>query len=104
MSCRASSWWARLGALGVTHDAIVEDYTLTQATMERFLAAAADRDPDFTAALANTPTAFLMADPTAMSLVLTDLEREHGSLRCYVRSIGVPEADLHILDSMLLTD
>ena len=35
-----------LGSLGVAHDDIVEDYALTQATMDRFLAVFATEDPE----------------------------------------------------------
>ena len=73
-----------LGSLGVAHDDIVEDYALTQATMDRFLAVVATEDPEAARAIADTPASFFMADPAAMSLVLTDLEREHGSIAGYV--------------------
>ena len=33
-----------------------------------------------------------MADPAAMALVLTDLERDHGSIPAYVRTLGVTDA------------
>jgi protein-tyrosine phosphatase len=91
-----------LGALGVGHDDIVADYAMTSATMDAFRANAV-RDPLVAAALANTPVIFFAADPAAMARVLTDLEDAHGSVRGYVRSIGVTDATLTALEGSLLT-
>ena len=94
-----------LGSLGVDHDHIVEDYALTQATMDRFLAVAATEDPEAAQAIADTPATFFMADPAAMALVLTDLERDHGSIPAYVRTLGVTDDQLaHLQDLLLTTD
>ena len=68
--------------VGVGHDDIVEDYALTSATMEAFRAAAAER-AESPEALAEIPQLFLAADPLAMSRVLTDVERAHGSVAGY---------------------
>jgi protein-tyrosine phosphatase len=92
-----------LGSLGVAHDHIVEDYALTQATMDRFLAVAATEDPEAAQAIADTPATFFMADPAAMALVLTDLERDHGSIPAYVRTLGVTDDQLAHLQDLLLT-
>lgn len=92
-----------LGALGVERRAIVDDYALTEATMSRFLAIAR-HDPERAAMIDATPPSFLTADPLAMQLVLDDLEREHGSVRRYVRAIGVDDDVLATLDELLLTD
>ena len=92
-----------LGAVGVGHDDIVEDYALTSASMDEFRANAA-RDPLVAAGLANTPVMFFAADPAAMSRVLTDIEAAHGSVRGYVRSIGVGPDVLAALEANLLTD
>ena len=91
-----------LGALGVTTDAIVEDYVLTQATIERFLARSAADDPEVARSLAVTPASFFVADPAAMALVLADLERDHGTVAGYVRWIGVGDDALRRLDDHLL--
>ena len=91
-----------LGAIGVTHEAIVEDYALTQVIMERFLARTAAEDPAVARSIAETPASFFLADPVAMSLVLDDLERDHGSVAGYVRSIGVTDDVVQRLGGHLL--
>jgi protein-tyrosine phosphatase len=92
-----------LGAMGVERHTIVEDYALTQATMERFLERAR-LDPERGAAIAEAPPAFFAADPIAMDRLISDLEDAHGSVRGYVRSIGVDDATLQQLESTLLTE
>jgi protein-tyrosine phosphatase len=85
-----------LGALGVAAAEIVADYALTRATMDRFIARA--RAESTGAALIDTaPQVFFSAEPAAMSRLLDDIERSHGSVRTYVLSIGV-EAD--VLDQL----
>ena len=92
-----------LGAIGVRHDDIVEDYALTSAAMDAFRANAA-RDPLVAEGLANTPVLFFAADPAAMSRLLSDLEAAHGSVRGYVRSVGVSDDVIAALEANLLTD
>jgi protein-tyrosine phosphatase len=91
-----------LGAIGVGHDDIVEDYGLTSATMDAFRANAAT-DPLVAAGLANTPVMFFAADPVAMSRVLTDIEAVHGSVRSYVRTLGIDDDVVTALEANLLT-
>jgi protein-tyrosine phosphatase len=90
-----------LGALGVGHDDIVEDYALTSTTMEAFLASIAE-DPEFAERMANVPQLFFAADPQAMSMLLRDIESAHGSVRGYVRALGVGDAALASLEDQLL--
>jgi protein-tyrosine phosphatase len=92
-----------LGAVGVGHDDIVEDYALTQATMDVYLAQLAAQDEELARSIEATPRSFLTADPAAMSLVLTDLERQHGSVDGFLRSIGVSQTTLSRLAGRLLT-
>ena len=92
-----------LGALGVGHDDIVEDYALTSTTMEAFKAAAA-QSVEAAESLAAVPQLFFAADPLAMSRVVGDIEAAHGSVRAYVRAIGVPDADVASLQDQLLAD
>lgn len=92
-----------LGALGVEHDAIVDDYALTQHSMARHL----DRlraDPELAPLLEEIPTVFFAAEPEAMRLVLADLERHHGSVLGYVRAIGVPADAVDRLAVAVLED
>ncbi len=91
-----------LGAVGVGHDDIVEDYALTSATMDAFLAARAS-NPEMAAMIAKVPATFFAADPAAMALVLGDIEAAHGSVRAYVEHLGVTTDDLANLEAQLLT-
>jgi protein-tyrosine phosphatase len=91
-----------LGALGVDRDAIVADDALTKNSMDVVLARAAS-DPVKAAAIAHVPPSFFSADPIGMDRVLDDIERAHGTVRGYVRSIGVTDPTLEHLDALLLT-
>jgi protein-tyrosine phosphatase len=92
-----------LGSLGVASDDIVEDYALTSVTMDAFLTAIAD-DPAFATRTADIPQMFFAADPQAMLLLLRDIEAAHGSVRGYVRALGVDDASLASLEDQLLLD
>jgi len=91
-----------LGALGVPDDVIVADYALTAEAMERMKAWAEIVSPEWAASFKDQPAAHLAAEPGAMANVLRALEAEHGTVRAYVRSIGVPESALADLESTLL--
>jgi hypothetical protein len=45
---------------------------------------------------------YLAAEPQAMQVVLNDLVAEHGSVRNYVRSLGVTEEELKDLSRLLV--
>jgi protein-tyrosine phosphatase len=92
-----------LGSLGVASDDIVEDYALTSVTMDAFLTARAG-EPALAARMADIPQMFFAADPQAMSLLLRDIEAAHGSVRGYVRALGVDDASLASLEEQLLLD
>ncbi|CAN5593723.1 tyrosine-protein phosphatase [soil metagenome] len=92
-----------LGALGVDRDTIVADYALTENSMDLFLARAA-ADPVKAAEIARVPRSFFSADPLGMDRVLADVERDHATVRDYVRSIGVTDPTLDHLDALLLTN
>ncbi len=91
-----------LGALGVSHDDIVADYALTVEGMARFRAWAAREWPEWFERMATMPPAFTAALPEAMRLIVEELSAEHGSIRNYVKSIGVSDATLARLESVLL--
>jgi protein-tyrosine phosphatase len=92
-----------LGALGVEAHDIVADYALTQVTMERFIERV--RSESTGANLIDTaPQAFFAAEPAAMERVLDDLEQNHGSVRDFVRAIGVEADVLRQLEDLLLVD
>jgi protein-tyrosine phosphatase len=86
-----------LSALGVPDPAIVADYALT-GTVDptTFSKAYAER-------LAAMPAWFREAAPHTMEAFLDELRTEYGSVRDFVRSLGVREADLAAVDLNLRT-
>ncbi len=92
-----------LGLIGVPRDYIAADYALTAAGMERMLTWAQRELPDFAGQVADVPSAFFAALPEAMLRLVDDLCAEHGSIRRFVRTLGVSEAALVALDAALLT-
>jgi protein-tyrosine phosphatase len=91
-----------LGSLGVSHDDIVDDYTLTVDGMARFRVWAAREWPEWAERMATMPPAFTAALPEAMRAIVDELSAQHGSIRDYVRSIGVSTDTLARLESNLL--
>jgi protein-tyrosine phosphatase len=91
-----------LGSLGVSHDDIVADYELTVEGMARFRAWADREWPEWAARMASMPKAFGAALPEAMREIIDELSAQHGSIRNYVRSIGVSDETLATLESVLL--
>jgi protein-tyrosine phosphatase len=92
-----------LGALGVEAPDIVADYALSKATMARFL----DRvrsETNGAALIDAVPQVFFEAEPAAMTRVLDDIERDHGSVPGFVRAIGVEPDILDRLEDLLLVD
>lgn len=90
-----------LGSLGVDRATIVADYALTAVAMSAILERAAD-DPDKAARLAEVPRTFFSAEPDGMDRTVADLERDHGSIRDYVRWIGVDDEAVEHLEHLLL--
>ncbi|MEO5901476.1 MAG: tyrosine-protein phosphatase [Ilumatobacteraceae bacterium] len=93
-----------LGALGVPKDYIAADYALTEAGMERMRVWAEREFPELAGQAADVPSAFFAALPAAMSRLIDDLVARHGSVRAFVRTLGVSEASLVALDAALLDD
>ncbi len=91
-----------LGALGVDTETLVADYVLTQEVMPAFLASLAAEDSERAEAARTHPPAFFQADGPAMRMVVADIERQHGSVRAYVGSIGVTDETLAVLADELL--
>ena len=91
-----------LGSLGVSDDDIVADYALTVEGMARFRTWAAREWPEWFERMASMPPAFTAALPEAMRHIVEELSAEHGSIRNYVKSIGVSDATLARLESVLL--
>ena len=91
-----------LGALGVPSDYIAADYGLTAEGTARMQAWAQRKSPALWARMADTPSAWLAAEPEAMLMVIDGIEAAHGSLRDYVLHLGVQPATLARLETGLL--
>ena len=91
-----------LSSLGVDDAHICADYGLTQDAMQRTIAWSKVHRPELAERYATIPKAFLAADPRAMQIVLTELAQKHGSVRNYVREIGVADASVEALGNLLL--
>jgi protein-tyrosine phosphatase len=91
-----------LSSLGVDDAHICADYGLTQDAMRRSIAWSKVYRPELAERYATIPKAFLAADPRAMQIVLTELAQKHGSVRNYVREIGVADATVEALGNLLL--
>ena len=81
-----------LGGLDVDSDIIAADYGLTRAGMDRMRAWLADHHPEALADMNGRPPHMFGAHPAAMAQILGELEAEHGSVRGYLRSIGIGDA------------
>ena len=91
-----------LSSLGVDDAHICADYGLTQDAMRRSIAWSKVHRPELAERYANIPKAYLAADPRAMQIILTELAQKHGSVRNYVREIGVADATVEALGNLLL--
>ena len=91
-----------LSSLGVDDAHICADYGLTQDAMQRTIAWSKVHRPELAERYANIPKAYLAADPRAMQIILTELAQQHGSVRNYVRQIGVADNTVDALGDLLL--
>ena len=91
-----------LGSIGVPRSVILGDYALTAEGMQRMQAWASREFPDMAGRMAETPSAFLAALPEALDHVLDGVCSQHGSIREFVRSIGVGDEVLQALSAALL--
>jgi len=92
-----------LASLGVPHELVSEDYGLSRGALERTREWALVHNPEMAAAWDAVPANHMAAEPEAIARLLDVLAEEHGSIRDYVVSIGVPNALLLHLESALLT-
>lgn len=90
-----------LGAVGVSRRWIVDDFALTSLAMDRIMDEMRN-DPERATFLAEVPATFFSADPAGMDRTLDDLEREHGSIRGYLRHLGVDDDTLGRLAELLV--
>jgi protein-tyrosine phosphatase len=91
-----------LGSIGVPRRVILGDYALTAGGMARMREWARRELPDMAGRMAEVPSAFLAALPEALDHVLDDLCSQHGSIRGFVRSIGVTAEVIDALSDALL--
>lgn len=91
-----------LGALGVPAPYIAADYGLTEQAMQRMVAWGQRHSPETFARSRDVPRAFFAAAPEAILRVVATLAAEHGSLRNYVRHIGVPDEAVDRLAAQFL--
>lgn len=92
-----------LGSLGVDDSLIAADYALTKQAMRRLVEWARVHQPELAAVYERMPARFAAADPRAMAVILDDVTSRHGSVRNYVREIGVDPDTLEVLERELLT-
>ncbi len=90
-----------LGLLGVRDEVIVADYAATgdslDGIVERLLTSEGYRD-----LLAALPPDTMHAEPATMVSLLERIRERYGSMREYVRAIGVDDADVMRLEARLL--
>ena len=91
-----------LSSLGVDDAHICADYGLTQDAMRRSIAWSKVHRPELAERYATIPKAYLAADPRAMQIILAELAQRHGSVRNYVREIGVADTTVEALGNLLL--
>ena len=92
-----------LGLLGVRNETIAADYGLTQSAMLRLVEWASVHQPELAERYASMPARFAAADPRAMMIILEQLTALHGTVRNYVREIGVEDETIWALERSLLT-
>nr|MBU6202532.1 tyrosine-protein phosphatase [Acidobacteriota bacterium] len=90
-----------LGALGVDVSIIAADYGLTEDAMQRLQVWAREHQPELAELYAKMPARFAAADPRAMAVILNDIHSSHGSVRNFVREIGVSDEALRSLSNAL---
>ncbi|MEP6660685.1 MAG: tyrosine-protein phosphatase [Acidimicrobiales bacterium] len=93
-----------LGVLGVPAETIVADYALSAEAMERMEAWFEANMPHMVERMAQQPQAFRSADPRTMEGLLDLIDARHGSMKDYVRSLGVGDDVFAALETNLLDD
>jgi len=90
-----------LGTLGVRDEVIVADYAATRDSLdgiiERLLASEGYQE-----VLAALPPDTLHAEPATMISLLEKIRERYGSMRAYVRAIGVSDDDVALLETRML--
>ena len=92
-----------LGVLGVDESIIAADYGLTRSATTRLRAWARQHQPELADLYDRMPPRFTAADPRAMAIILNDITDRYGSVRNYVREIGVSDDAVRALVDALTT-
>lgn len=92
-----------LGVLGVDESIIAADYGLTRSATTRLRAWARQHQPELADLYDRMPPRFTAADPRAMTIILNDITDRYGSVRNYVREIGVSDDAVRALVDALTT-
>ena len=90
-----------LGLLGVADEVIVADYAATQENLDAIIARLMASE-GYQGMLASLPADTLHAEPATMIALLERVRAKYGSMRGYVREIGVPDAAVAKLEKRLL--
>jgi protein-tyrosine phosphatase len=90
-----------LGLLGVADELIVADYAATQQNLDAIIARLMASE-GYQSMLENLPPDTLHAEPETMIALLARVRSKYGSMRGYVREIGVPDAAVERLEGRLL--
>lgn len=91
-----------LSALGVEDEDIIEDYSLSTPYMEE-LVERMNNEPEMAEFAKQLPGYTWQAVPESMSLFLSTLQREYGSVRDYLSAQGVEPSLIQRLEGALLT-
>jgi len=86
----------------VPEEIISADYGKTEDGMKRLIEWAKVKQPELADAYANMPARFAASDPRAMTIILDDLSKKHGSVQNYLLEIGVSEKVFTALRAELL--
>ena len=89
-----------LGALGTPNDVIVADYALSEQHMERHLNL--HRASDDAPAHSGLLPPWLVATPATMDMTLNAISDEWGSVRGYLKAIGVSTDELRTISNALV--
>ena len=92
-----------LALLGVPDEAIVADYTLSERSLEPYLAWAEANAPEEARGTASLPVWLTRSPAKVMQAFLEMLRARHGSIDAYLTDIGVGHGVVRTLRRRLLT-
>jgi hypothetical protein len=92
-----------LGCLGVERSAIVDDYVLTATRMDLILGRLR-RDPQYADRFDELPPSVFVVEASTMEGFLDGLDERFGGARKWALGVGVTEAQLDLMDHLLVED